>query len=173
MNVFKDCKEDWRWERRRKRRKMKRRRQERRQCVCMCVCVCVLISSSLQIYLSIILCTRFHLITLWLLVLFHLLNIVLRKSSVKNCSCKLCVYVQRVMIFIHQLLVLRITQKIHHTLGSGGKPHGNGAHQSSQLFPKQPGSHLILTNPALEFVKYICKVLSLDSTTQHQVTKLR
>lgn len=62
---------------------------------------------------------------------------------------------------------LRITQKIHQTLGSGGK------HSDESLFPRQPGSHLILTNPALEFVKYVCKVLSLDSTVQHQVAKLR
>ena len=40
-------------------------------------------------------------------------------------------------------------------------------------FPSLPGSHLHQTNPALEFVKCICQTLALDSTTQHQVTKLR
>jgi DNA polymerase epsilon subunit 1 len=36
-----------------------------------------------------------------------------------------------------------------------------------------PGSHLSLTNPALEFVKALCKVLSLDSAITDEVNKLR
>lgn len=28
----------------------------------------------------------------------------------------------------------------------------------SSMFPRLPGSHLLLNNPALEFVKYVCKV---------------
>ena len=56
----------------------------------------------------------------------------------------------------------RMTQKMKQTLGV-----------SSEMFPKLPGSHLSMTNPALEFVKCICKALSLDITTQHQVAKLR
>ena len=35
------------------------------------------------------------------------------------------------------------------------------------------GSHLKLTHPALEFVKALCKVLSLDSAIAEQVTQLR
>lgn len=28
----------------------------------------------------------------------------------------------------------------------------------SSMFPALPGSHLLLNNPALEFIKYVCKV---------------
>ncbi|KAK3734408.1 hypothetical protein QZH41_010067, partial [Actinostola sp. cb2023] len=85
-----------------------------------------------------------------------------------------------------------ITQKIQHTL-SGDRSSNK---DPSAEFPILPGSYLPLNNPALEFVKYICKadtlgtniccparevsglwrglnVLSLDSNTQHQVNKLR
>ena len=60
-----------------------------------------------------------------------------------------------------------MTQKIRHDLGveEGGA--------TSSVFPTLPGSHLVLSNPALEFVKGVCKVLSLDSSTRHQVAKLR
>ena len=58
-----------------------------------------------------------------------------------------------------------VAQQIQQTLGV--------SLDSNELFPEEPGSHLSLTNPALEFVKYVCQVLSLDSTTQHQVNKLR
>jgi DNA polymerase epsilon subunit 1 len=44
---------------------------------------------------------------------------------------------------------------------------------TSGEFPQLAGSHLKLDNPALEFVKYVCKVLALDSNTQNQVTKLQ
>lgn len=30
--------------------------------------------------------------------------------------------------------------------------------EPSEMFPVLPGSHLLLNNPALEFVKYVCKV---------------
>lgn len=62
-----------------------------------------------------------------------------------------------------------VTQKIQHTL-SGDRSSNT---DPSAEFPLLPGSHLPLNNPALEFVKFICKVLSLDSNTQNQVTKLR
>lgn len=31
----------------------------------------------------------------------------------------------------------------------------------SEMFPVLPGSHLLLNNPALEFIKYVCKVRTL------------
>ncbi|XP_059166217.1 DNA polymerase epsilon catalytic subunit A-like [Physella acuta] len=43
----------------------------------------------------------------------------------------------------------------------------------SDIFPNLPGSHLNLTNPALEFVKTICEVLSLDSNITIQIKKLK
>ncbi|XP_075753979.1 DNA polymerase epsilon catalytic subunit A isoform X1 [Pelodiscus sinensis] len=43
----------------------------------------------------------------------------------------------------------------------------------SDMFPVLPGSYLPLNNPALEFVKYVCKVLSLDANITNQVNKLK
>nr|XP_028564984.1 DNA polymerase epsilon catalytic subunit A [Podarcis muralis] len=45
--------------------------------------------------------------------------------------------------------------------------------EPSEMFPALPGSHLMLNNPALEFVKYVCKVLSLDTNIANQVSKLK
>ncbi|XP_058137158.1 DNA polymerase epsilon catalytic subunit A [Dasypus novemcinctus] len=42
----------------------------------------------------------------------------------------------------------------------------------SEMFPLLPGSHLLLSNPALEFIKSVCKVLSLDTNITNQVNKL-
>lgn len=40
-------------------------------------------------------------------------------------------------------------------------------------FPEQFGSRYKLKCPALEFVKYVCKILSLDKNIQNQVIKLK
>ncbi|KAM9811154.1 DNA polymerase epsilon catalytic subunit A [Neosynchiropus ocellatus] len=45
--------------------------------------------------------------------------------------------------------------------------------QPSEMFPNLPGSHLMLNNPALEFIKYVCQVLSLDGNIVNQVNKLK
>ncbi|XP_061624174.1 DNA polymerase epsilon catalytic subunit A isoform X2 [Phyllopteryx taeniolatus] len=45
--------------------------------------------------------------------------------------------------------------------------------EPSEMFPVLPGSHLPLNNPALEFIKYVCQVLSLDSNIVNQVNKLK
>nr|XP_023689121.1 DNA polymerase epsilon catalytic subunit A [Paramormyrops kingsleyae]XP_023689122.1 DNA polymerase epsilon catalytic subunit A [Paramormyrops kingsleyae]XP_023689123.1 DNA polymerase epsilon catalytic subunit A [Paramormyrops kingsleyae] len=61
-----------------------------------------------------------------------------------------------------------ITQKIQKKVTgsrSGAMP--------SEMFPVLPGSHLALSNPALEFVKYVCQVLSLDANITNQVNKLK
>ncbi|XP_014670833.1 PREDICTED: DNA polymerase epsilon catalytic subunit A-like [Priapulus caudatus] len=60
-----------------------------------------------------------------------------------------------------------MTQKIQKKL--------SGSHDDMQdVFPKLPGSHLTdLKSPALEFVKAICQVLSLDASIVNQVTKMR
>nr|XP_051692815.1 DNA polymerase epsilon catalytic subunit A isoform X3 [Oryctolagus cuniculus] len=44
--------------------------------------------------------------------------------------------------------------------------------EPSDMFPLLPGSHLLLNNPALEFIKCVCKVLSLDTNVTNQVNKL-
>ncbi|CAE7911420.1 Pole, partial [Symbiodinium sp. KB8] len=40
-------------------------------------------------------------------------------------------------------------------------------------FPQRPGSHLKMSNTALEFVKPVCHVLSLDRSVDDEVSKLR
>merc|ERR1711933_221144 len=41
--------------------------------------------------------------------------------------------------------------------------------ESADCFPLRPGSHLILQDPALEFIKYLCLVLALDDDIKEQV----
>lgn len=60
-----------------------------------------------------------------------------------------------------------ITQKLHKKL-----PQEIGSNEDS-VFPVLPGSYLKLTNPALEFVKALCRVLSLDPAIESQVNKLK
>ncbi|XP_076438241.1 DNA polymerase epsilon catalytic subunit A-like [Babylonia areolata] len=62
-----------------------------------------------------------------------------------------------------------LTQKIQKKL-SGNRSNSS---QLSGEFPRLPGSHLSLSNPALEFIKSVCQVLSLDNNISLQVTKLR
>uniref|UniRef100_A0A3B4B1K0 DNA polymerase epsilon catalytic subunit n=1 Tax=Periophthalmus magnuspinnatus TaxID=409849 RepID=A0A3B4B1K0_9GOBI len=45
--------------------------------------------------------------------------------------------------------------------------------QPSEMFPVLPGSYLPLNNPALEFIKYVCQVLSLDPNISNQMNKLK
>jgi DNA polymerase epsilon subunit 1 len=45
--------------------------------------------------------------------------------------------------------------------------------KASSEFPELPGSHLALNNPALEFIKTICKILSLDKHLVTEVYRLR
>ena len=58
-------------------------------------------------------------------------------------------------LIISLVFCFSITQKIHQTLS--GDRHSRG--DPSEEFPLLPGSHLPLNNPALEFVKYVCKVM--------------
>lgn len=62
-----------------------------------------------------------------------------------------------------------VTQKIHKKL----PPETALDEQEVSVFPRLPGSHLSLTHPALEFVKALCKVLSIDSAITDQVAQLR
>ncbi|NXS23064.1 DPOE1 polymerase, partial [Mystacornis crossleyi] len=61
-----------------------------------------------------------------------------------------------------------ITQKIQKKMAGS-----RNATEPSDMFPVLPGSYLPLNNPALEFIKYVCKVLSLDANITNQVNKLR
>ncbi|XP_013919860.1 PREDICTED: DNA polymerase epsilon catalytic subunit A-like [Thamnophis sirtalis] len=61
-----------------------------------------------------------------------------------------------------------ITQKIQKKLT--GSRHTT---ELSEMFPSLPGSHLVLHNPALEFIKHVCQVLSLDANIANQVQKLK
>lgn len=46
-------------------------------------------------------------------------------------------------------------------------------YEAESVFPHLPGSHLPLTNPALEFVKALHKVLATDSTIEEEMGTLR
>ncbi|RLV97718.1 hypothetical protein DV515_00011497 [Chloebia gouldiae] len=61
-----------------------------------------------------------------------------------------------------------VTQKIQKKMAGS-----QNATEPSDMFPVLPGSYLPLNNPALEFIKYVCKVLSLDTNITNQVNKLR
>lgn len=37
--------------------------------------------------------------------------------------------------------------------------------EPSEMFPALPGSHLLLNNPALEFIKYVCEVRTVFNTS--------
>ena len=50
---------------------------------------------------------------------------------------------------------------------------GDAAAHHSEEFPVRPGSHLRMNNPALEFVKYMTKVLSLDEGSKRKTVQLR
>lgn len=41
--------------------------------------------------------------------------------------------------------------------------------QSAREFPKLAGSHLEMTDAALEFIKHVCAVFMLDQRVQHEV----
>jgi DNA polymerase epsilon subunit 1 len=60
-----------------------------------------------------------------------------------------------------------IIQDIQRTL-SGDHSQAN---EASSEFPKLAGSHLPMNNPALEFIKFVCHVLSLDKTLEHDVNR--
>ncbi|GCB67401.1 hypothetical protein scyTo_0010241, partial [Scyliorhinus torazame] len=61
-----------------------------------------------------------------------------------------------------------ITQKIQKKVS--GNRHST---EPSEMFPVLPGSYLPFNNPALEFIKSVCKILSLDSNITNQVNKLK
>ncbi|KAH0625488.1 hypothetical protein JD844_015027, partial [Phrynosoma platyrhinos] len=61
-----------------------------------------------------------------------------------------------------------ITQKIQKKVSGSRR-----TAEPSEMFPALPGSYLMLNNPALEFVKYVCQVLSLDTNVTNQVSKLK
>ncbi|XP_013399576.1 DNA polymerase epsilon catalytic subunit A [Lingula anatina] len=62
-----------------------------------------------------------------------------------------------------------ITQKIQKKIAGNRNTLGDAATE----FPILPGSHLPLSNPALEFVKAVCKVLELDSNISLPVMKMK
>jgi DNA polymerase epsilon subunit 1 len=45
--------------------------------------------------------------------------------------------------------------------------------QLAREFPKLAGSHLVMGDVALEFIKHVCAVLALDNRVQHNVLIMR
>ncbi|CAM9190271.1 unnamed protein product [Chrysoparadoxa australica] len=71
--------------------------------------------------------------------------------------------------FMKQLVSSHITARVLDMVPKIIKFAGTG----EEVFPKQAGSWRTLTNPALEFVKSLCHVLSLDSTVTAEVEVMR
>ncbi|XP_048370765.1 DNA polymerase epsilon catalytic subunit A [Sphaerodactylus townsendi] len=61
-----------------------------------------------------------------------------------------------------------ITQKIQKKVSGSRR-----TTEPSEMFPALPGSYLMFNNPALEFIKCVCQVLSLDTNITNQVSKLK
>lgn len=55
---------------------------------------------------------------------------------------------------------------------AAGRSSGS-SESTSTSFPQLPGSHLPLTNPALEFIKAVCHVFALDSRVEDAVRRVR
>lgn len=64
----------------------------------------------------------------------------------------------------HFILFFRLTQKINKKLPTTDE---------TTAFPSMPGTQSKVINPALEFIKAICKVLTLDASISDEVAKLR
>ncbi|KAH3704589.1 hypothetical protein DPMN_079647 [Dreissena polymorpha] len=62
-------------------------------------------------------------------------------------------------INLKSYVCFRLTQKIHKKL-SGNR----GQTDVAEEFPRPPGSHIPLHNPALEFIKAICKVRAFSGS---------
>lgn len=73
--------------------------------------------------------------------------------------------------------LFRLIEDIQNTLGADHSRKAQGdidqSSQASAEFPRLAGSHLPLNNPALEFIKSVCQVLSLDKSIENAVFRLR
>ncbi len=70
--------------------------------------------------------------------------------------------------FAQDLIMGELTQRL---FGVTQKIHKKLTTSEDNVFPLLPGSHLKLSNPALEFIKALCKVLALDSAITEEVKK--
>ncbi|CAM9095659.1 unnamed protein product, partial [Laminaria digitata] len=71
--------------------------------------------------------------------------------------------------FLGDLVSRTLTDKVLETVPAIKKYSGSGP----DAFPHKPGAARQLTNPALEFIKSLCHVLSLDTTVTDEVENLR
>lgn len=71
----------------------------------------------------------------------------------------------------------KVTRKLLRAVGSVMERHREAMMDEQELakweFPLLPGSHLNLTNPALEFVKFVCAVFSLSREHQIEIGLLK
>lgn len=87
-------------------------------------------------------------------------------KCLKNCLCKFPEnYYEKLKITLIDFhSFFRLTQKIHRKLPTT---------EETSSFPRLPGTQSKTINPALEFIKSVCKVLSLDSSISEEVSKLK
>ncbi|KAI0343807.1 DUF1744-domain-containing protein [Trametopsis cervina] len=78
---------------------------------------------------------------------------------------------------IREFVARRLTRKMLKVVGSILERHRDAMMDEAELatwdFPVLPGSHLHMTNPALEFVKFICAVFGLSKELQIEVGLLK
>lgn len=70
--------------------------------------------------------------------------------------------------FFPRRLHLTLSEQVLETVPAIKKYSGSGP----DAFPRKPGAVRELTNPALEFIKSLCHVLSLDPTVADEVCHL-
>lgn len=70
--------------------------------------------------------------------------------------------------FLSDLVRDYFTNKLLHLLPTIQLSHGH-----PEDFPVRPGSHLRLTQPALEFAKQVCHIMALDKTVEEEVSRMR
>jgi len=65
--------------------------------------------------------------------------------------------------------LLRVVRDVQRHMNARKKDEEDPKTQLSREFPKLFGSHLSMSDPALEFIKQVCAVLALDNRVQHNI----
>ena len=65
--------------------------------------------------------------------------------------------------------LLRVVRDVQRHINARRRDEDDPDTQLSREFPKLAGSHLAMSDPALEFIKQVCAVLALDNRVQHNI----
>ena len=64
---------------------------------------------------------------------------------------------------------MRVVRDVQRHMNARRRDEEDPEAQLSREFPKLAGSHLAMSDPALEFIKQVCAVLALDNRVQHNI----